>query len=53
MRDQSLRPLQSPAKGLVTSEHDPALWPIAAIRYRNHLTRGGSVFHVALGLTTR
>lgn len=48
MPERQLRPLQSPARGLVTCEHDPALWQTAALRYRAHLTRGGGVFYVGI-----
>ncbi len=46
MPELELRPLQAPAKGRITSELDPALTRITMLRYRDHLTQGGGVFHI-------
>lgn len=48
MPELDIRPVQSPAKGLMTCDHDPALWRIATLRYRDHLTRGGGIFYVGI-----
>lgn len=50
MPERQLRPFQSPAVGRVTSDHDPALWRIAAIRYHEFMSRGYGPgdFHVGI-----